>query len=170
MLQVAMANRCGPNYQRAVRERLRHSSINFSRRQRSRRAHCRTGVPKRYLVRIHQPQEGKSKIAHGPGGGTNVEWIPNIHKHHAQPTELCWNRQAFYSTVALTKAIFGRVGIFVDQTYSRKPSARIGMGERSPVLPSHTTGHAGPHPAVRRVELGHYDHRRKPECGKVGVG
>ncbi len=30
----------------------------------------------------------------------------------------------------------------------------IGIGGRSLVLPSHTTGHAGPHPAVRRIKLG----------------
>jgi hypothetical protein len=31
---------------------------------------------------------------------------------------------------------------------------RIGIGGQSGVLPSHTTVHAGPHTAVRRVELG----------------
>src|SRR5207302_10548983 len=30
--------------------------------------------------------------------------------------------------------------------------------------------HAGPHTAVRRVQLGPDDQRRKPERGKVGVG
>jgi hypothetical protein len=28
-------------------------------------------------------------------------------------------------------------------------TGEIGIGERSPALPCHTTGHAGPHPAVR---------------------
>ena len=34
-------------------------------------------------------------------------------------------------------------------------TCRIGIGGsgRSPLLPSHTTGHAGPHPAVQRVEV-----------------
>src|SRR5208283_3037891 len=33
----------------------------------------------------------------------------------------------------------------------------------------HTTGHAGPHPAVRRIQLRAHDHRRKPEPRKVGI-
>src|SRR5882762_8358488 len=48
--------------------------------------------------------------------------------------------------------------------------ARIGMGEWSPTLPCHTTGHAGPHPAVRRVELTMNSEFGKSERGKVSVG
>src|SRR5882762_7159351 len=48
--------------------------------------------------------------------------------------------------------------------------ARIGMGEWSPTLPCHTTGHAGPHPAVRRVELTLSRELGKSERGKVSVG
>jgi hypothetical protein len=35
--------------------------------------------------------------------------------------------------------------------------------------PATPPGHAGPHPAVRRIKLGPYDQRRKPELGKVGI-
>ena len=38
-----------------------------------------------------------------------------------------------------------------------------------PRLPCHTTGHAGPHPAVRRDELRPHDHRRKAEACKGGI-
>jgi hypothetical protein len=39
---------------------------------------------------------------------------------------------------------------------------------RLPRLPCHTTVHAGPHTAVRRIELRPHDHGGKPELGKVG--
>src|SRR5882762_6337443 len=44
------------------------------------------------------------------------------------------------------------------------------QGEWSPTLPCHTTGHAGPHPAVRRVELSMSREFGKPERGEVSVG
>ena len=50
-----------------------------------------------------------------------------------------------------------------------KSNPKIGIGERSPVLPSHTTVHAGPHTAVRRIKRGPYDQGRKPELGKVSI-
>src|SRR5437899_6998902 len=45
----------------------------------------------------------------------------------------------------------------------------IGIGGRSPALPCHTTGHAGPHPAVRRVKLTMNSKLGKPERGEVSV-
>src|SRR5713226_7859515 len=47
---------------------------------------------------------------------------------------------------------------------------RIGIGGESPTLPCHTTGHAGPHPAVRRVELTMSRELGKPGRGEVSVG
>src|SRR5215470_11284519 len=41
----------------------------------------------------------------------------------------------------------------------------IGIGEWSPTHPCHTTGHAGPHPAVRRVELTRSRELRKSKRG-----
>jgi len=40
-----------------------------------------------------------------------------------------------------------------DCLYFSGKQGEIGIGGQSPVLPSHTTVHAGPHTAVRRVEL-----------------
>ncbi len=45
---------------------------------------------------------------------------------------------------------------------------RIGIGGESPLLPCHTTGHAGPHPAVRRIELKPYDQGRESKRVEVG--
>src|ERR1700756_1982542 len=45
---------------------------------------------------------------------------------------------------------------------------QIGIGAGSPPRPCHTTVHAGPHTAVRRIELRPHDHGWKPELGKVG--
>src|ERR1700730_5800424 len=43
-------------------------------------------------------------------------------------------------------------------------------GSGHPLSPATPPGHAGPHPAVRRIKLGPYDHGRKSELGKVGLG
>src|ERR1700674_4274379 len=43
----------------------------------------------------------------------------------------------------------------------------IGIGGRVARLPCHTTVHAGPHTAVRRIKLGPHDHGWKPELGKA---
>src|SRR6266566_6513379 len=51
----------------------------------------------------------------------------------------------------------------------RKTILEIGIGGGSPRLPCHTTGHAGPHPAVRRIKLRPHDHRRKADLGKVSI-
>jgi hypothetical protein len=43
-------------------------------------------------------------------------------------------------------------------------------GDGSPRLPCHATVHPGPHTAVRRIQLGPYDHGWKPERSEVGIG
>src|ERR1035437_10884069 len=41
----------------------------------------------------------------------------------------------------------------VTSSYWREDESKIGIGgDASQLRPSHTTGHAGPHPAVRRVK------------------
>ena len=42
-------------------------------------------------------------------------------------------------------------------------------GDASRLRPSHTTGHAGPHPAVRRVELSVHSQAWNPERVEVSI-
>src|ERR1019366_1852262 len=79
VLQIPMSNGGGSHNQRAVGNRLSHCLVNFGGRQRSRGTHGGTSVPECYIVGIHYPQIGKSKVAHGPGGRTNVERIAHVH-------------------------------------------------------------------------------------------
>src|SRR6266851_4747307 len=51
---------------------------------------------------------------------------------------------------------------------SEKANRHRGSGH--PLSPATPPGHAGPHPAVRRIKLRPYGHRRKSEPSKVGIG
>jgi hypothetical protein len=94
MLQVAMANGCGPDYERTVGNRFRHGFVLLGRRQHGGRAHGRAGPLKRNIVRIHHPQTPETEVAHSPGGGADVERIARVHQNHAQMIEFSRSRQA----------------------------------------------------------------------------
>ena len=50
----------------------------------------------------------------------------------------------------------------------RAPDNRY-RGKGNPSFPCHTTVHAGPHTAVRRIKLRPCDQRGKAELSKVGI-
>jgi hypothetical protein len=94
MLQIAMAYRSSSDHQRAVGHRFSYCLIYLSGRQRGCRAYCRASIPKRYIVRVHKTEMGKSEVAHGPGRRTNIEGIAHVHKDDVQTREFGGNRQA----------------------------------------------------------------------------
>ena len=55
-------------------------------------------------------------------------------------------------------------------TASQFPTGTDRHRGESPLLPCHTTGHAAPQPAVRRIETGPYDHGRESKRVEVGIG
>src|ERR1019366_6965239 len=58
----------------------------------------------------------------------------------------------------------------VTSSYWREDESKIGIGgDASRLRPSHTTGHAGPHPAVRRVELSEHSQAWNPERVEVSI-
>lgn len=122
MLQVAMANRSGSNHQRAVGDCFGYGFIHLSGRQRSRGAHCRASVPECHVVGIHQPEMGKSKIAHGTGGRTDVERITDVHQDDAQPIEFGRNWQRFLFYGSPTEAIWQPLRDLVGPTSRRGAS------------------------------------------------
>jgi hypothetical protein len=94
VLQIAMSNRSRSHDQSAIGNRFGHCLIHLGGGQRRGRTHGRTSIAKCHIVRIHYPKIRKSKIAHRPGGRTDVERIAHVHEHDAQSGEFGWNRQA----------------------------------------------------------------------------
>jgi hypothetical protein len=52
-----------------------------------------TRLPKRGLIRVHDPQVTKSEIAHCACSRADIERIPRRHKDDAEAIELSWSRQ-----------------------------------------------------------------------------
>jgi hypothetical protein len=78
-----MANGGGSHYQRAIGDRFGDSLVHLSARQRGRRTNGGASITECHVVRIHQPQMWKSKIAHGPRGRADVQGVAHVHKDHA---------------------------------------------------------------------------------------
>lgn len=104
VLQVAMADRRGSNDQRAVGNRFRHGLINFRACQRGRRAHRRSRILKRYVIRIYQAKARKSKIAHRTRSRTDVQRIAHVHQNDAEVIRVSRRRQVNYFTAAMLRA------------------------------------------------------------------
>jgi DNA-binding response OmpR family regulator len=94
MLQVAMTDSSGSDYQRAVGNRLSHSFVLLRRRQHGGGAHRGASALKRNIVRIHDSQTLETEVAHGPSGGADVERIARVHQDDAQMIEFSRSRQA----------------------------------------------------------------------------
>ena len=68
------------------------------------------------------------------------------------------------------------VNLFLTGLFSTAECRRIVVsgnrhrGSGRPLSPATPPGHAGPHPAVRRIKLGPHDHGGKPKSGEVGIG
>ena len=55
--------------------------------------HSGTRLPKRGLIRVHDPQVTKSEIAHCARSRADIERIPRRHKDDAEAIELSWSGQ-----------------------------------------------------------------------------
>jgi hypothetical protein len=93
MLQIAMTNCGGSDYQRAVGNRFGHRFVLYRAGQDGRGVHGGTGALKCDLVWIHHPQMVKPEVAHGPSGRADVERIPRLHQDDAQMIEFGGSRQ-----------------------------------------------------------------------------
>ncbi len=87
MLQVAMANCCGSDNERAIRDRFGYGAVLFGAGQHGGGAHGGTGALKCHIVWIDYPQAVKTKVAHCPSGCADVERIARVHQDHAQMIE-----------------------------------------------------------------------------------
>ncbi len=90
----------GSDHQAAVGHGIGHGIELFGAGQDVRGAHGGTSTLKRYVVWIYYPQVVKSKIAHRPGCGANIERIACVHQDDAQVIEFDRKGQAilFYGT------------------------------------------------------------------------
>ena len=93
MLQIARPNRGGSHYQRAIGNRFSYGFIFFRAGQHVRGAHSRAGAFKRHIIGIHHSQMAKSKVAHRPGGRSDVKGIAHVHQDDAQIIEFSGKRQ-----------------------------------------------------------------------------
>jgi hypothetical protein len=94
MLEVAMADRCGPHDKRAIGNGLGNSFVLFSAGQNIRGIHGGACALKSHVVGIHHTEMAKSEVAHRPGSRANVEGIARIHQDDSQMIEFSRNRQA----------------------------------------------------------------------------
>src|SRR5208283_3594880 len=96
MLQVAVSDRGGSDYKRAVGDRAGNSLILLGVGQHFRGADGGTSTLKRYIVRIYDPQMLKTKVAHCPSGCADIERIARIYQNHAQVIEFRRRGQAAF--------------------------------------------------------------------------
>src|ERR1022692_4767007 len=96
-----MADRRSSHHERAVGDGLGDSSVLFGAGQYGRSDDSGTSALKCHIVRVHHSQMLKSKVAHCPSGGTDVERVARVHQDNAQMVEFSRNRQAvlFYGSL-----------------------------------------------------------------------
>jgi hypothetical protein len=129
VLQVAMAYSGGSDHERAVGNRLSYGFEFFSVGQQVRCAYGGACVLKGDIIGVYDPQVKKSKIAHCPSGGADVQGIARVHQDHAQMIEFSRNSQAriFYGTGR--SAFRGRVAV-CSANFMSKPFAVTWIGWR----------------------------------------
>jgi hypothetical protein len=96
MLQVAVADGGGSDYECAVGDSFGYGFILFCGAQHGCGADGGTSVIKCDIVGIHDPQMAESEIAHGPSGRADVEGIARVHQDDAQIVEFSGNGQASF--------------------------------------------------------------------------
>ena len=89
--------------------------------------------------------------------------------HTEKEVESGYNLEITKETVVARKGQ-GFVEVVAEKRVSFAPHAGIDIGRLSPAFPCHTTVRAGPHTAVRRVELSTDSQSRNSERGEVSIG
>src|SRR5215469_14374468 len=98
MLQLTMTHGGRSYNERAIGHCISNGCMLFRVNHQLRRANCGTRLSKCDFIRIHHAQSVKTKVAHGPGNGTNIERVPWSDKHHNQTVCCTWGGQEKYST------------------------------------------------------------------------
>lgn len=88
MQRVATANGSGTDDEGAVLDGLCESLEFFSASEKRRGAHSGACFPKSQFVGIHDAKMEETEVAHGAGGGANIEGIARVDEDDAQVIEL----------------------------------------------------------------------------------
>ena len=84
MVPFSLAQSCGSNDERAIRNCIRHT-LKFLRMFEHRRGtHGRAGLTKGQLIRIHNPQSQETEVTHGASGRPKIERIACGDQDHTQ--------------------------------------------------------------------------------------
>src|SRR5271170_3081197 len=84
MMQLAAAGGCGADYERAVGDGFRYRAELFRAGEHRRGSYCRTRFAIRGVVGIYQAQMRAAEIAHGAGGGADIQRIARRDQHDAE--------------------------------------------------------------------------------------
>ena len=96
VLLIAAAQRGRTDNQRAIRHRLRQGFEFLSLREQRCGSHGGTRFAKGQFEQIHHTQMQKAKVAHRACSGANIQRIPRVHQHHAQPFECVLSGQVIF--------------------------------------------------------------------------
>ena len=88
VLRVAAANGGGADDESAVRDGFGNSLELFGAGEKRRGTHGRACFTKGQFVWIHDAKMEEAEVAHGAGGGANVERIARVDEDDAQVIEL----------------------------------------------------------------------------------
>ena len=153
MQRVAAANGGGANDEGAIRDSFSGRLEFFSARQKRQGAHSGSCFTKSQFVGIHNAKMEETEVAHGPGGGADVERIARVDEDDAQVIELGWGGQG---TAVILRRAGAKGEYFAEEEWQNKRhgrdtvrqdrgartmSARKNMKRRSPVFGGLDIGH-----------------------------
>ena len=103
VMQIAVADGCGPHNERAIGDRIGHGFEFFRLRKDRRSSHGGACLAKRHLVEIHDAKVKESEVAHGASGSANIERVARAYQDNAEKVEFRSFGQAaiFYSVRAM---------------------------------------------------------------------
>ena len=93
MLQLTEADGGGSDDKRAVRDGFGERLELFGTGEQRRGADSGTRLAKSQFIRVHHAKMEESEVAHGAGGGADVEGIARTNKDDAQAVEFRVGRQ-----------------------------------------------------------------------------
>lgn len=93
LLQYAIANGGRADDQRAIRDGLGNGLELIRLREQVRGAHCGLRLAEAGVVDVDQAKAVSAEIAHGPGGGADVERIARAHQHYDETIQFGEDRQ-----------------------------------------------------------------------------
>ena len=146
MQRVAAANGGGADDERAVRDSFGERLEFFSAGEKRRCTHSGACFTKSQFVGIHDAKMEETEVAHGPGGGADVERIARVDEDDAQVIELGWGGQG---TAVILRRAGAKGEYFAEEEWqnerrgrdrvrqdrgARTMNTRKSMKRRSPVF------------------------------------